>query len=392
MYLNFFGLNEQPFQLTPDSQYLYLSGAHMRAKAYMDYTVWKRDGFVVITGEIGAGKTTLIHKLLSEVEGDVKLVRIFQTQLNEIEFLQAMLVELGFETSRLKDSGKVELLSKLNDYLLQSYSEGKHVVLIVDEAQNLSPKVLEEIRMLSGLEPDKEKILNVILVGQPELNDTLSRPDMEQLVQRIRLRFHVGALTREETWEYIVHRLKVAGSPDGDLFDHDVLQMVYEYTGGIPRKINILCDTALICAFADSVPRVNLAVMDEAVAELQWQPVIHRGKQAHDKSGESAASDDFHSAQSPRYNMESAPHFSGGDDQWAKLFSLVLRMLSDMSFRMKRVDERLENLEVMLDIDIDRAGERGNFDPIETRDRKNDVDSQESSPEQLNNLHIAAKK
>ena len=121
MYLNFFGLTEQPFQLTPDSHFLYLSGGHMRAKAYMDYTVWRRDGFVVITGEIGAGKTTLIHKLLSEVEGDVKLIRIFQTQLDEIEFLQAMLVELDFDSGDLKDRGKVELLSIRNDYLLESY-------------------------------------------------------------------------------------------------------------------------------------------------------------------------------------------------------------------------------------------------------------------------------
>ena len=391
MYLKFFGLTEQPFQLTPDSQFLYLSGSHMRAKAYMDYTVWKRDGFVVITGEIGAGKTTLIHKLLSEVEGDVKLVRIFQTQLNEIEFLQAMLVELGFESSNLKDHGKVELLSLLNDYLLQSYSEGKHVVLIVDEAQNLSPKVLEEIRMLSGLEPDKEKILNVILVGQPELNDTLSRPDMEQLVQRIRLRFHVGALTREETWEYVVHRLKVAGSVEGDLFDHDVLQSIYEYTGGIPRKINILCDTALICAFADSAPRVNQTVMHEAIAELQWKPVVDRKKPGpHNKLEESLAQEDLYTSQSARYNMESAPHFTGGDDQWAKLFSLVLRMMSDMSYRMKRVDERLERLESVLNTEDGKGGVALTAEPS---DRSGGMDHRESSPEQhINNLHLAAKK
>lgn len=392
MYLDFFGLNEQPFQLTPDSQFLYLSGSHMRAKAYMDYTVWKRDGFVVITGEIGAGKTTLIHKLLSEVEGDVKLVRIFQTQLNEIEFLQAMLVELGIEPGNLKGHGKVELLSLLNDYLLQSYSEGKHVVLIVDEAQNLSPKVLEEIRMLSGLEPDKEKILNVILVGQPELNDTLSRPDMEQLVQRIRLRFHVGALSESETWEYIVHRLKVAGSPEGDLFDYDVLPTVYAYTGGIPRKINILCDTALICAFADSAPRVNESVMHEAIAELQWKPVGEgKGPRLFNQS-ESFDQNDVFTSQSSRYNMESAPQFTGGDDQWGKMFSLVLRMMSDMSFRMKRVDERLEKLESMLAGDNRADVGKPAVDTGDARDRRTGIDHDDTSSEHLNNLHIAAKK
>lgn len=390
MYLNFFGLTEQPFQLTPDSQYLYLSGSHMRAKAYMDYTVWKRDGFVVITGEIGAGKTTLIHKLLSEVEGDVKIVRIFQTQLNEIEFLQAMLVELGFDPGNLKENGKVELLSLLNDYLLQSYSEGKHVVLIVDEAQNLSPKVLEEIRMLSGLEPDKEKILNVILVGQPELNDTLSRPDMEQLVQRIRLRFHVGALSQDETWEYIVHRLKVAGSPEGDLFDFEVLPTVYLYTGGIPRKINILCDTALICAFADSAPRVDETVMKEAISELQWKPVAERNKSRLSAAGDPYAQDDTFGGGPARFSLGSAPNFAGRDDQWGKLFSLVLRMLSDMSFRMKRVDEKLDRLESMLpERDPPPEDERVQDD---AQDRQEREQRENGSPDSMNNLHIAAKK
>ena len=343
MYLNFFGLTEQPFQLTPDSHFLYLSGGHMRAKAYMDYTVWKRDGFVVITGEIGAGKTTLIHKLLSEVEGDVKLIRIFQTQLDEVEFLQAMLIELGFESGHLKDHGKVELLSLLNTYLLESYSQGKHIVLIVDEAQNLSPKVLEEIRMLSGLESEKEKILNIILVGQPELNDTLSRPDMEQLVQRIRLRFHVGALSQDETWEYIVHRLRIAGRADGDIFEKEVLPSVYKYTGGIPRKINILCDTALICAFADSVKRVNEVVMQEAINELQWQPVAAKPH----KSAQSGAA--AIGALSSQHEAGAVPSFIAGSDQWANLFSLVLRLMGDMSSRMCNVDEKLQRLETLLE-------------------------------------------
>ena len=393
MYLNFFGLNEQPFQLTPDSQYLYLSGGHMRAKAYMDYTVWKRDGFVVITGEIGAGKTTLIHKLLSEVEGDVKIVRIFQTQLDEIEFLQAMLVELGYEPSNLKGNGKVELLSLLNDYLLQSYSEGKHIVLIVDEAQNLSPKVLEEIRMLSGLEPDKEKILNIILVGQPELNDTLSRPDMEQLVQRIRLRFHVSALSQEETWEYIVHRLRVAGSPEGDLFDPEVLSTVYSYTGGIPRKINILCDTALICAFADSVHRVNETVMQEAVSELQWKPVAERLKAPETTPADLYAPGDAFGPSSARDNTGSAPNFAGREDQWGKLFSLVLRMLSDMSFRMKRVDERLERLESMFSQSdsCDKEKSPAADDSNEYGQRSTD-EHPDAPSASMTNMQIAAKK
>lgn len=390
MYLNFFGLNEQPFQLTPDSHFLYLSDSHMRAKAYMDYTVWKRDGFVVITGEVGAGKTTLIHKLLGEVQDDVKLIRIFQTQLNETEFLQAMLVELGFDPSKLKDCGKVELINLLNTYLLESYKCGKHVVLIVDEAQNLSPKVLEEIRLLSGLEPDKEKILNVILVGQPELNDTLSRPDMEQLVQRIRLRFHVGALNLDETWEYVAHRLRVAGAEDDAIFDHDVLPVIYEYTGGIPRKINILCDTALICAFADSAKRVNTVVMREAISELQWKPVS-RKTTTQPAYSEGQADGDPMAASMPRYSMSSAPKFSGGDEQWGRLFSLLLRMMSDMSFRMKNIDEKLLNIETRMNGQSSSTGEPGSV--AETGKTTASLSDDNDAPaNHMNNVHIARTK
>lgn len=391
MYLNFFGLNEQPFQLTPDSHFLYLSDSHMRAKAYMDYTVWKRDGFVVITGEVGAGKTTLIHKLLNEVQDDVKLIRIFQTQLNETEFLQAMLVELGFDPAKLKDNGKVELINLLNTYLLESYRCGKHVVLIVDEAQNLSPKVLEEIRLLSGLEPDKEKILNVILVGQPELNDTLSRPDMEQLVQRIRLRFHVGALDMEETWKYVMHRMKVAGAEEGGIFDRDVLPIIYEYTGGIPRKINILCDTALICAFADSVKHVDATVMHEAISELQWKPVQRKATQQHAYVEVPTDSESL-SAAMPRYNMNTAPKFSGGDEQWGRLFSLLLRMMSDMSFRMKNIDEKLLGIESRLEVRDAGLREGDESDGHAVQETQPDASEDVAPASHINNVHIARKK
>src|SRR3989454_5054167 len=212
MYFKHFGLKAQPFQLTPDIGFLFMSEAHTRAKAYMDYTVWNREGFVVITGEIGCGKTTLIQKVLSELDENVVVAKIFQTQLDEVEFLQAMLVDFGLNPFNAK---KVELLDMLNTFLLEQFVQGKQIVLIVDDAHNLSLKVLEEIRMLSGLETQKEKILHVILVGQPPLNELIESPELEQLLQRVRLRFHLKALSVEETADYIAHRLKVAGAVDG---------------------------------------------------------------------------------------------------------------------------------------------------------------------------------
>jgi type II secretory pathway predicted ATPase ExeA len=274
MYLEYFGIKEFPFRLTPDVDFLYLSSVHARAKAYMEYSVWNREGFVVITGDVGCGKTTLIQKLLSElVEEDILLAKIFQTQLNDVEFLQAVLVEFGLNPFSAK---KVELMDMLNTFLIEKYQQGKHAILIVDEAQNLSLEALEELRMLSGLETQKEKVLHIILVGQPQLNETLESPEMEQLAQRVRLRFHLKPLTLAETGEYIQHRLRVAGASRANIFSPDTTRKIFEYTGGIPRLINTLSDTAMTCAYADSVASVTSDVIAAAVEELQWQPYAKR--------------------------------------------------------------------------------------------------------------------
>ncbi len=349
MYLEFFGLREQPFQLTPDPHFLFLSKKHVRAKAYMDYTVWRRDGFVVITGEIGAGKTTLIRSLLSEIDGTVKVVHIFQTQLNESEFLEAVLIDLGIDPKECSGASKVLLLTMLKTHLVESHAHGKHVVLIVDEAQNLSPKVLEEIRMLAGIEVEQVKLLNVILVGQPELNDTLRRPDLQQLVQRIRLRYHVGSLSEEEIGQYVTYRMVVAGAPDGSLFEPDTIPLIYKYSGGIPRRINILCDTALICAFADSKMPITRNIIMEAVKELQWSP-FEQVSQKQQWPAETAASGGGGTENNRPAHSDVTPQFVAGGEQWGQLFTLVLKVLGDMSDRMKNVDEQLHELRDVLGV------------------------------------------
>jgi len=267
MYLEHFSLAAQPFRLTPDIGFLFMSEAHTRAKSYMDYTVWNQEGFVVITGEIGSGKTTLIQKLLSELNEDVLVAKVFQTQLDEVEFLQAVLVELGVDPF---DARKVELLDMLNNFLVKRFQQRKQIVLIVDDAHNLSMKVLEEIRMLAGIEAQKEKLLHVILVGQPQLNEILDHPGMDQLRQRVKLRHHIRALNDEEIGAYIRHRLGVAGAKDRTLFRPETLPLIAKYTGGIPRLVNTFCDMALTCAYADGLPEVTLEVMEAATKELQW--------------------------------------------------------------------------------------------------------------------------
>ena len=267
MYLEHFQLTELPFRLSPDPAFLYLSKHHARAKAYMESTIWFTDGFVVITGEVGSGKTTLIETFLKELERDVVVAQINQTQVSPIEFLQSVLVQFGFSPFRMK---KAELLATLNQFLIEQYAAGRKVLLIVDEAQNLSNRVLEEIRLLSGIETTKDKVLRIILCGQPELNEKLDSPELVQLVQRVRLRFHLTALSPEDTRAYVLHRLDVAGAQGRTIFAEDTHPVIFRYTGGVPRLVNALCDTALMGAFALERTEVGLEELHAAIEELGW--------------------------------------------------------------------------------------------------------------------------
>src|SRR6267378_1346825 len=267
MYLDPFKLKELPFRLSPDPQFLYLSKQHARAKAYMESTIWFTDGFVVITGEIGSGKTTLIESFLKEIPADVVVAQINQTQVSAIDFLQAVLVQFGFSPFKMR---KAELISTVNHFLIEQYAAGRKVLLIVDEAQNLTMRVLEEIRLLSGVETTKDKVLRIILAGQPELNDKLDAPELAQLMQRVRLRFHLQTLSEPETRSYIQHRLDVAGAGDREIFAADTFAEVFRYCGGVPRLVNTLCDTAMMAAYTSDRSTVTRADIISAVRELQW--------------------------------------------------------------------------------------------------------------------------
>lgn len=297
MYLEHFKLISDPFRLSPDSAFFYPSLSHTTAKNYMEYVLWSRDSFIVITGEIGTGKTTLIQKMLDEAGPRLIVARLHQTQLNEIEFLQALLDELG--VNPFHTQSKVELLSMLNAYLKGKYEEGETVVVIIDEAQNLSARVLEEIRLLSGFDSNREKLLNIFLVGQPQLKETLAKPELEQLVQRIRLHFHLEGLGFDEVRSYVRYRLAIAsemkispkpssrklieycnsnsliGSP-ADLFGDELMSEIIKYTGGIPRLINTLCDTTLLTAYAKDKKVITQEDLSGALDDLQWKPYVER--------------------------------------------------------------------------------------------------------------------
>ncbi len=273
MYLELFKLRDLPFRLSPDPEYLFLSKNHARAKAYMESTIWFTDGFVVITGEIGSGKTTLIETFLKEIDRDVVIAQINQTQVSALEFLQSVLVQFGFQPFKMR---KAELLATLNQFLVDQHTAGRKVLLIVDEAQNLSLRVLEEVRMLSGVETTKEKVLRIILAGQPELNQKLDAPELVQLVQRVRLRFHLSTLSREELEAYIRHRLDVAGAEGREIFMPGTFDKIFRYTGGTPRLTNTLCDTAMMASYSADRDQVTMEDLDAALEELQWPEFVAR--------------------------------------------------------------------------------------------------------------------
>ncbi len=269
MYYDFFNLDEHPFRLTTDPKYLYLSSGHSRARANMEYAIRNRDQLFILSGEIGAGKSLIIQDLLSSLDENTLGFKIHQTLLTNIEFLQMLLREFG--TKSFHDR-KVELLDQIYTFLVEQHRRKKRVLVIVDEAQNLAPEVMEEIRLLLEFEKDGEKLLSLFLIGQPELNELIDQPELEQLRQRARLRFHLEALDDDDIESYIKYRLQMAGKAHSVSIDDDVYPLIQEYTGGRPRLINVLMDHALTCAFVNNDKVVSESIVLTSIDELNWQP------------------------------------------------------------------------------------------------------------------------
>ena len=270
MYKKFFGLRENPFNVNPDPRFLFSTRHTEEAFAVLTYGIQARKGFITLTGEVGTGKTTLLNKLLDWLhEQSLATAFVFNSRLNVTQFLDFMMADFGIGCdTRLKS----QVLIRLNHWLLERYRAGETAVLIVDEAQNLSPQVLEEIRLLTNLETATEKLLQIVLSGQPELEQKLNQPGLRQLRQRITLRCRTYALSMEETAGYIQERLHVAGAEGSPIFSQEAVEAIHRYARGIPRVINLLCEHALISAFVDQKRPVQLATIDEVAREFD----LHR--------------------------------------------------------------------------------------------------------------------
>ena len=267
MYEKFYGFRERPFEITPDPKFVYLSEVHQEALAYLEYAVREGKGFSVITGEAGTGKTTLVHMLLSRLDGNVRTSYIFNPILDRADFLNYVCDDLGIESGGMKSRG--QSLTALHNFLLDCFTRNEKVFLIIDEAQSMERGLLQEVRLLTNLETSKNKLLHVILLGQPELNDTLEEPRFRPLKQRITVRYHLRHLNLKETKEYILYRLKRSGSRDIAIFDSGSIQEIYRYSKGIPRLINILCDNALLTGFAQEKNRIGKDIIRDVIGDLE---------------------------------------------------------------------------------------------------------------------------
>lgn len=266
MYENYFGLKEKPFNVTADPNFLFFSKKHREAFDHLIYGVRERKGFIEITGEIGTGKTTLCRALLNQLDEKTRTAFIFNSNLPEVQLLLAIATDLGL---LVKPKTKINLLSELNRFLIEQLNLGYNVVLVIDEAQNLKAAQLEQIRLLSNLETNKEKLIQIILVGQPELKAKLNSPDLEQLRQRIGVRYHILPLDKEEVDGYIYHRLRIAGSDGNIQFESDAVHEIYGYSGGIPRLINLVCDKALLLGFVLEAKIITADMIRRSIEEIE---------------------------------------------------------------------------------------------------------------------------
>jgi len=271
MYTSFFGLNEKPFTITPDPRYLYMSERHGEGLAHLVYGVTDSGGFIQLTGEVGTGKTTLVRTLLGQIPAEVDIALILNPHLTAVEFLTAICEELSIALPAEKGSAKA-LVDALNRHLLDVHSQGRRIILLVDEAQNLADDVLEQLRLLTNLETARQKLLQIILIAQPELREKLAQKSLRQLAQRVTGRYHLEPLTRDEASDYVDHRLRVAGALT-EIFTPAAKREIYRLSGGVPRIINVICDRALLGAYTREARTIGKRLVRKAASEVSGQTV-----------------------------------------------------------------------------------------------------------------------
>ncbi len=349
MYRTFFNLACKPFDLTPNPDFMFLSKTHKKAITYLDYCIRERVGFVLLTGEVGSGKTTIIRELIGKNLERIVLAKVFNTNVNSEQLLS--MINDDFDLP-VKGKDKIELLRDLNHFLIEQYEKGNQPLLIIDEAQNLSPETLEEIRMLSNLETCNCKLLQIILVGQPELRTLLARPELRQLRQRISFQCDLQPLNRQEMENYIFHRLQVAGNRDAIRFAPQSLDLIFIYCCGIPRLINIICDFMLLAAFAEEVYDIDEEIIRDIIGDLDYDSHYWVQEQPEMASNNSNSIPE---------TVQSCSHWS--ESRIEELFNRLNQRLSNheketlsaVQSPLKKFNERLEQLQNTFTLQLNKT-------------------------------------
>jgi general secretion pathway protein A len=351
MYESFYGFKEKPFDLHPDPDYLYMSRVHENTYVHLEYAILQNKGFVVVTGEIGSGKTTLLNYLLNQISGNLQVGLVNNTNILPSEFLKMVCKEFELDP---RTSDKAELIDIFSGFLIEQFAAGERVVLIIDEAQNLTNDTMEEIRMLSNIETEKHHLIQIILVGQPELRFKLQQSNLKQFAQRVTVHCHLKGLEKDEVKEYVEHRLEVGGSERIDIFDPETIEKISDYSLGIPRLIDILCDSALVYKIADGLETISTAILDNVYEEL--------------KALGTFTDYDVKPSANPPTTKPSSVVSSGGEDFRIQLLENKVQLLEDKTGSLKDklellLEKRIERDDIVIELlkmlkdNLDRRGQ-----------------------------------
>lgn len=341
MYENHFSFKYKPFELVPNPDFLFLSNSHRKAMTYLDYGIKEKIGFMLLTGEIGCGKTTIIRNMIKGLNGAIKLSRVNNTKVSSEQLISMINEDFGID---IKGRGKTELLSDLNEFLIAQYAKGFQSVLLIDEAQNLNPELLEEVRLLSNLETDRAKLLQIVLVGQPELKKNLMLPELKQLRQRITINYHITPLAIEETGKYIKHRLTIAGNPNAINPDEGMIDDIYQFSRGVPRLINILCDFALLAAYVENEKEVGNSAVKEVIDDLKSYNYWNENEDMNFTADKVAVSESHRAVEEIEQRL-------------SKLEEATLRMISDTARGIKSLSEKVGQLKGCVPNKLDSGGD-----------------------------------
>lgn len=370
MYREFFGLSLRPFELVPNPQFLYLSHSHKKAINYLQYGIQTHAGFILFTGEVGSGKTTILRNLIRSANPDTDISMVFNTRVTGKQLITMINEDFGLETNGCNLPG---LLRNLNDFLIARHAQGHHPIIIIDEAQNLSAEALEEVRMLSNLETDQAKLVQIVLVGQPELRSLIRQSSLRQLRQRINLHCHLDPLSRPETEEYVYHRLEIAGNRDALTFEEGTFDLIYEFSGGVPRVINLFCDFLLLDAFTHETRELRCDMASEVMNDIAWK---------NDDPSQAMAGDFEPPGPENRSNL-SKPHQPQPDigaiadavnglEKMLKPLDEVVQNLNQQQRQIQRVERLLEQL-----VELFRKAHPDIPDPGELAEMKGLINSRE---------------